>query len=48
MIYNVLEEVKKFIKFMFLIVYMIIGKGVVGLEGSEKMYGLFLNKEVLK
>ncbi|MGL2770647.1 transketolase [Helicobacter pylori] len=47
-IYSALEEAKKSIKPTLLIAHTIIGKGAVGLEGSEKTHGSPLNKEVLK
>ncbi|MCQ2680648.1 transketolase [Helicobacter pylori] len=47
-IYNALEEAKKSTKPTLLIAHTIIGKGAVGLEGSEKTHGSPLNKEVLK
>ncbi len=47
-IYNALEEAKKSIKPTLLIAHTIIGKGAIGLEGSEKTHGSPLNKEVLK
>ncbi|GAA7285718.1 transketolase [Helicobacter pylori] len=47
-IHNALEEAKKSIKPTLLIAHTIIGKGAVGLEGSEKTHGSPLNKEVLK
>ncbi|RVZ32907.1 transketolase [Helicobacter pylori] len=47
-IHNALEEAKKFHKPTLLIAHTIIGKGAVGLEGSEKTHGSPLNKEVLK
>ncbi len=47
-IYDALEEAKKSHKPTLLIAHTIIGKGAVGLEGSEKTHGSPLNKEVLK
>ncbi len=47
-IHNALEEAKRSIKPTLLIAHTIIGKGAVGLEGSEKTHGSPLNKEVLK
>ncbi|MGN8403722.1 transketolase [Helicobacter pylori] len=47
-IYNALEEAKKSPKPTLLIAHTIIGKGAIGLEGSEKTHGSPLNKEVLK
>ncbi|GAA8731333.1 transketolase [Helicobacter pylori] len=47
-IHNTLEEAKKSTKPTLLIAHTIIGKGAVGLEGSEKTHGSPLNKEVLK
>ncbi|MGN8451719.1 transketolase [Helicobacter pylori] len=47
-IHNALEEAKKSTKPTLLIAHTIIGKGAIGLEGSEKMHGSPLNKEVLK
>ncbi|MGL2858028.1 transketolase [Helicobacter pylori] len=47
-IHNALEEAKKSHKPTLLIAHTIIGKGAVGLEGSEKTHGSPLNKEVLK
>ncbi len=47
-IYNALEEAKKSTKPTLLIAHTIIGKGAIGLEGSEKTHGSPLNKEVLK
>ncbi|WQV88072.1 transketolase [Helicobacter pylori] len=47
-IHNALEEAKKSHKPTLLIAHTIIGKGVIGLEGSEKTHGSPLNKEVLK
>ncbi len=47
-IHNALEETKKSPKPTLLIAHTIIGKGAVGLEGSEKTHGSPLNKEVLK
>ncbi|GAA8825437.1 transketolase [Helicobacter pylori] len=47
-IHNALEEAKKSTKPTLLIAHTIIGKGAVGLEGSEKTHGSPLNKEVLK
>ncbi|MGN8373046.1 transketolase [Helicobacter pylori] len=47
-IHNALEEAKKSAKPTLLIAHTIIGKGAVGLEGSEKTHGSPLNKEVLK
>ncbi|GHP89639.1 transketolase [Helicobacter pylori] len=47
-IHNALEEAKKSIKPTLLIAHTIIGKGAIGLEGSEKTHGSPLNKEVLK
>ncbi|WP_187865107.1 transketolase [Helicobacter pylori] len=47
-IHNALEEAKKSPKPTLLIAHTIIGKGAVGLEGSEKTHGSPLNKEVLK
>ncbi|EMH06260.1 transketolase [Helicobacter pylori GAM245Ai] len=47
-IHNALEEVKKSTKPTLLIAHTIIGKGAIGLEGSEKTHGSPLNKEVLK
>ncbi|WP_187834721.1 transketolase [Helicobacter pylori] len=43
-----LEEAKKSHKPTLLIAHTIIGKGAIGLEGSEKTHGSPLNKEVLK
>ncbi len=45
---DALEEAKKSPKPTLLIAHTIIGKGAVGLEGSEKTHGSPLNKEVLK
>ncbi len=45
---DALEEAKKSIKPTLLIAHTIIGKGAIGLEGSEKTHGSPLNKEVLK
>ncbi|PUD35217.1 transketolase [Helicobacter pylori] len=45
---DALEEAKKSTKPTLLIAHTIIGKGAVGLEGSEKTHGSPLNKEVLK
>ncbi|GAA8413825.1 transketolase [Helicobacter pylori] len=47
-IHDVLEEAKKSPKPTLLIAHTIIGKGAIGLEGSEKIHGSPLNKEVLK
>ncbi|GAA8049122.1 transketolase [Helicobacter pylori] len=47
-IHDALEEAKKSHKSTLLIAHTIIGKGAVGLEGSEKTHGSPLNKEVLK
>ncbi len=47
-IHDALEEAKKSPKPTLLIAHTIIGKGAVGLEGSEKTHGSPLNKEVLK
>ncbi|GAA9658380.1 transketolase [Helicobacter pylori] len=47
-IHNALEEAKKSTKPTLLIAHTIIGKGAIGLEGSEKTHGSPLNKEVLK
>ncbi|GHS02881.1 transketolase [Helicobacter pylori] len=47
-IHDALEEAKKSIKPTLLIAHTIIGKGAIGLEGSEKTHGSPLNKEVLK
>ncbi|MGL2736730.1 transketolase [Helicobacter pylori] len=47
-IHNALEEAKKSPKPALLIAHTIIGKGAIGLEGSEKTHGSPLNKEVLK
>ncbi|GAA7692712.1 transketolase [Helicobacter pylori] len=47
-IHNALEETKKSTKPTLLIAHTIIGKGAIGLEGSEKTHGSPLNKEVLK
>ncbi len=47
-IHNALEEAKKSHKPTLLIAHTIIGKGAIGLEGSEKTHGSPLNKEVLK
>ncbi len=47
-IHNALEEAKKSTKPVLLIAHTIIGKGAIGLEGSEKTHGSPLNKEVLK
>ncbi|WQS97817.1 transketolase [Helicobacter pylori] len=47
-IHNALEEAKRSIKPTLLIAHTIIGKGAIGLEGSEKTHGSPLNKEVLK
>ncbi|MGL2640379.1 transketolase [Helicobacter pylori] len=47
-IHNALEEAKKSAKPTLLIAHTIIGKGAIGLEGSEKTHGSPLNKEVLK
>ncbi len=47
-IHNALEEAKKSTKPTLLIAHTIIGKGAVGLEGSEKTHGSPLSKEVLK
>ncbi|WP_187830981.1 transketolase [Helicobacter pylori] len=47
-IYDALEEAKKSHKPTLLIAHTIIGKGAIGLEGSEKTHGSPLNKEVLK
>ncbi|MBH0257340.1 transketolase [Helicobacter pylori] len=45
---DALEEAKKSSKPTLLIAHTIIGKGAIGLEGSEKTHGSPLNKEVLK
>ncbi len=45
---DALEEAKKSAKPTLLIAHTIIGKGAIGLEGSEKTHGSPLNKEVLK
>ncbi|WQZ69697.1 transketolase [Helicobacter pylori] len=45
---DALEEAKKSPKPTLLIAHTIIGKGAIGLEGSEKTHGSPLNKEVLK
>ncbi|MBH0300002.1 transketolase [Helicobacter pylori] len=45
---DALEEAKKSHKPTLLITHTIIGKGAIGLEGSEKTHGSPLNKEVLK
>ncbi len=45
---DALEEAKKSIKPTLLIAHTIIGKGAIGLEGSEKTHGSPLSKEVLK
>ncbi|WRG32961.1 transketolase [Helicobacter pylori] len=47
-VHNALEEAKKSPKPTLLIAHTIIGKGAIGLEGSEKTHGSPLNKEVLK
>ncbi|GAA8005046.1 transketolase [Helicobacter pylori] len=47
-IHNALEEAKKSTNPTLLIAHTIIGKGAIGLEGSEKTHGSPLNKEVLK
>ncbi len=47
-IHNALEEAKRSTKPTLLIAHTIIGKGAIGLEGSEKTHGSPLNKEVLK
>ncbi len=47
-IHNALEEAKKSPKPTLLIAHTIIGKGAIGLEGSEKTHGSPLSKEVLK
>ncbi|EMH43143.1 transketolase [Helicobacter pylori GAM96Ai] len=47
-IHNALEKAKKSAKPTLLIAHTIIGKGAIGLEGSEKTHGSPLNKEVLK
>lgn len=47
-IHNALEEAKKSPKPTLLIAHTIIGKGAIGLEGSEKTHGSPLDKEVLK
>ncbi|MGL2839951.1 transketolase [Helicobacter pylori] len=47
-IHNALEKAKKSHKPTLLIAHTIIGKGAIGLEGSEKTHGSPLNKEVLK
>ncbi|MGN8416992.1 transketolase [Helicobacter pylori] len=47
-IHNALEEAKKSTKPTLLIAHTIIGKGAIGLEGSEKTHGSPLSKEVLK
>ncbi|GAA6792052.1 transketolase [Helicobacter pylori] len=47
-IHNALEEAKESTKPTLLIAHTIIGKGAIGLEGSEKTHGSPLNKEVLK
>ncbi|MGL2573942.1 transketolase [Helicobacter pylori] len=47
-IHNALEEAKKSTKPTLLIAHTIIGKGAIGLEGSEKTHGSPLDKEVLK
>lgn len=47
-IHDALEEAKKSAKPTLLIAHTIIGKGAIGLEGSEKTHGSPLNKEVLK
>ncbi len=45
---DALEEAKKSTKPTLLIAHTIIGKGAIGLEGSEKTHGSPLDKEVLK
>ncbi|MGL2351225.1 transketolase [Helicobacter pylori] len=45
---DTLEEAKKSAKPTLLIAHTIIGKGAIGLEGSEKTHGSPLSKEVLK
>ncbi len=45
---DALEEAKKSHKPTLLVAHTIIGKGAIGLEGSEKTHGSPLNKEVLK
>ncbi|GAA8317524.1 transketolase [Helicobacter pylori] len=45
---DALEEAKKSAKPTLLIAHTIIGKGAIGLEGSEKTHGSPLDKEVLK
>ncbi|GAA8093594.1 transketolase [Helicobacter pylori] len=45
---DALEEAKKSTKPTLLIAHTIIGKGAIGLEGSEKTHGSPLSKEVLK
>ncbi|WQV43324.1 transketolase [Helicobacter pylori] len=47
-IHDALEEAKRSPKPTLLIAHTIIGKGAIGLEGSEKTHGSPLNKEVLK
>ncbi|WQV50530.1 transketolase [Helicobacter pylori] len=47
-IHNALKEAKKSPKPTLLIAHTIIGKGAIGLEGSEKTHGSPLSKEVLK
>ncbi|WQU80020.1 transketolase [Helicobacter pylori] len=47
-VHDALEEAKKSPKPTLLIAHTIIGKGAIGLEGSEKTHGSPLNKEVLK
>ncbi|EMG90770.1 transketolase [Helicobacter pylori] len=47
-IHDALEEAKKSPKPTLLIAHTIIGKGAIGLEGSEKTHGSPLDKEVLK
>ncbi|WQU91362.1 transketolase [Helicobacter pylori] len=47
-IHDALEEAKKSHKPTLLIAHTIIGKGAIGLEGSEKTHGSPLSKEVLK
>ncbi|EJB61740.1 transketolase [Helicobacter pylori] len=47
-IHNALEEAKKSHKPTLLIAHTIIGKGAIGLEGSEKTHGSPLSREVLK
>ncbi|OOP82695.1 transketolase [Helicobacter pylori] len=47
-IHDALEEAKKSAKPTLLIAHTIIGKGAIGLEGSEKTHGSPLSKEVLK